>query len=36
MAGCIVRKLDLIRKPLLSAAGLIVGAIALFGFAAQS
>jgi uncharacterized protein (TIGR03435 family) len=36
MAGCIVGKLDLIRKPLLSAAGLIVGAIALFGFAAQS
>jgi uncharacterized protein (TIGR03435 family) len=36
MAGCNVRKLDLIRKPLPSAAGLIVGAIALFGFAAQS
>jgi hypothetical protein len=37
MAGRIVRKLDLIRKPLLSAAGwLIVAAIALFGFAAQS
>jgi len=36
MAGCMVRKLDLIRKPLLSAPGLIVGAIALFVFAAQS
>jgi uncharacterized protein (TIGR03435 family) len=36
MAGCIVRKLDPLRKPLLSAAGLIVGAIALFCVAAQS
>jgi hypothetical protein len=37
MAGRIVSKLDLIRKPLLSASGwLSVAAIALFGFAAQS
>ena len=37
MAGRIMRKLDLIRKPLLSAAGwLILAAIALFGFAVQS
>ena len=37
MDGRIMRKLDLIWKPLLSAAGwLIVAAIALFGFAVQS
>ncbi len=36
MAGCIVRKLDLIRRRLLSLAGLIVGTIALFCVATQS
>jgi uncharacterized protein (TIGR03435 family) len=36
MAGCIVRKLDLIRKPLVRVAGLIGSAIALFCVAAQS
>ena len=36
ISGCILRKAGLISKPLLSAAALIVAAIALFGFAAQS